>query len=122
MSPDGRWLAFTEGNVLRKIPVGGGQATTLGPTGGTVAYGVAWSPSDTIYIGGFSGLWKVAATGGAPRLVTDVDSGKARVGRRWPYLLPDGKALVFASANSSVADQKLGVIDLASYLPEADLG
>ena len=113
-SPDGRWLAFTEGNVLRKISVDGGQATTLGPTGGTVAYGVAWSPSDTIYIGGFSGLWKVAATGGSPRLVTDADSGKARVGRRWPYLLPDGKALVFASANSSVADQKLGVIDVAS--------
>jgi serine/threonine-protein kinase len=113
-SPDGRWLAFTEGNVLRKIPVDGGQATTLGTTGGTVAYGVAWGASDTIYIGGFSGLWKLAATGGEARLVTDVDSGKARVGRRWPYLLPDGKALVFASANSSVADQKLGVIDLAS--------
>jgi serine/threonine-protein kinase len=113
-SPDGRWLAFTEGNVLRKIAVDGGQATTLGPTGGTVPYGIAWSPSDTIYIGGFSGLWKVAATGGEPRLVTDADSGKARVGRRWPYMLPNGKAVVFASANSSVADQKLGVIDVAS--------
>jgi len=113
-SPDGRWLAFTEGNLLRKIPVDGGQATTLGPTGGTVPYGIVWGPSDTIYIGGYSGLWKLAATGGEPRLVTDMDSAHARVGRRWPYMLPDGKALVFASGSSSAADQKLGVIDLAS--------
>jgi serine/threonine-protein kinase len=113
-SPDGRWLAFTEGNVLRKIAVDGGQATTLGTTGGTVPYGLAWSPADTIYVGGFSGLWKLPATGGAPRLITDADSGKARVGRRWPYLLPDGKALVFASGSSTAADQKLGVIELAS--------
>ena len=113
-SPDGRWLAYTEGNVLRKIAVDGGQATTLGVTGGTVPYGLAWSPSDTIYIGGFSGLWKLAATGGEPRLVASTDSAAARVGRRWPYLLPDGKALVYAGGSSSATSQKLGVIDLES--------
>ncbi len=113
-SPDGRSLAFTEANLLKKIAVDGGQVTTLGTTGGTVPYGLAWSPTDTIYIGGFSGLWKIAATGGEPQLVTEADSSEARVGRRWPYVLPDGKALLFASGSNSSATQKLGVIDLAS--------
>jgi serine/threonine-protein kinase len=113
-SPDGRWLAFTEGNVLKKIGVDGGQAATLGSTGGTVPYGLSWGPRDTIYIGGFSGLWKVPASGGEPTLLVESDSGAARVGRRWPYVLPDGKTLVFASGSSSAAASRLGVIDLGS--------
>jgi serine/threonine-protein kinase len=113
-SPDGQWLAFTEGNVLKKIAVDGGQPVTLGATGGTVPYGVVWSPTDTIYIGGFSGLWKVPATGGQPQLVGGADPAAARVGRRWPYLLPDGKTILVASGSSSATSQKLGVVDLAS--------
>jgi serine/threonine-protein kinase len=111
-SPDGRWLAFTEGSVLRKASVDGGQAITLGTTGGTVPYGLAWSASDTIYVGGFSGLWAVAATGGEPRLVVRSDTSAARVGRRWPLLLPDGKAVVIASGNSSTSTPRLAVLEL----------
>ena len=113
-SPDGRWLAFTEGNVLKKIAVDGGQAATLGFSGGTVPYGLTWTATDTIYVGGFSGLYKVSAAGGEPRLIVEADTGSARVGRRWPYLLPDGKAIVFASGNSSSAIPRLGVLELAS--------
>jgi serine/threonine-protein kinase len=113
-SPDGRWLAFTEGNVLKKIAVDGGQPVTVGVNGGTTPYGVVWSPTDTIYIGGFSGLWKVPASGGLPQLVSESDSGAARVGRRWPYLMPDGRAILFASGSSSATSQKLGVVDVAS--------
>ncbi len=42
-SPDGRWIAFTEGNALRKVPVSGGEVVTLGTTGGAVPYGMGWS-------------------------------------------------------------------------------
>ena len=113
-SPDGRWLAFTEGNVLKTIGVDGGPATTLGSTGGTVPYGVSWGPNDTIYVGGFSGLWKMPSSGGEPILLMESDSGAARVGRRWPYVLPDGKTLIFASGSSSAASPRLGVMDLKS--------
>ena len=113
-SPDGRWVAFTEGNVLKKIAVDGGQAATVGFSGGTVPYGLAWAASDTIYVGGFSGLHKVPASGGEPRLLVEADTTSARVGRRWPYLLPDGKAIVFASGNSSSAVPRLGVMELGS--------
>jgi serine/threonine-protein kinase len=113
-SPDGRWLAFTEGNVLRKVSVDGGDPATLGNTGGTVPYGMAWSRTDTIYIGGFSGLWAVPASGGTPQLVAHGDTGAARVGRRWPLLLPDGKSVVYASGNSSAAAPRLAILELAS--------
>jgi Tol biopolymer transport system component/tRNA A-37 threonylcarbamoyl transferase component Bud32 len=113
-SPDGRWLAFTEGNVLKKIGVDGGQAATLGSTGGTVPYGTSWGSADTIYIGGFSGMWKVPATGGAPQLIVKIDSGEARAGRRWPYVLPGAKRIVFSSGNSSTATPKLGVLEISS--------
>ncbi|MBA3341832.1 MAG: hypothetical protein H0T48_08340 [Gemmatimonadaceae bacterium] len=63
-SPDGRWLAFTEGNVLRKVSVNGGEAATVATTGGAVPYGLAWSDADTIYVGSFNGMWAIPATGG----------------------------------------------------------
>ena len=113
-SPDGRWLAFTEGDVLKKIPIEGGQAVTVGRAGGSVPYGVAWSSTDTIYVGSFAGLWSVAASGGEPRIVVGADSGAARFGRRWPYVLPDGKAIIFASGNNSAATPRLSVLDLTS--------
>src|SRR5687768_12708690 len=111
-SPDGRWLAFSEGNLLKKIDVEGGQVVTLGTTGGSVPYGISWSVSDTIYIGGFSGMWKVPGNGGDAIAVSASDSLTNRLGRRWPYVLPDGKAIVFASGNSSSAIPRMAVLSL----------
>ena len=111
-SPDGRFLAFTEGNVLKKIAVDGGQISPFGTTGGSVPYGLTWSETDTIYIGGFSGMWKVPGNGGDAIQVGAADSATVRLGRRWPYMLPDGKAIVFASGNSSSAVPRLSVLSL----------
>lgn len=111
-SPDGRWLAFTEGNELKRVAVDGGQVTTLGTTGGSVPYGLAWSEADTIYIGSFSGMWRVPANGGAAVEVASGDSAQSRLGRRWPLVLPGGRAVVFASGNSSSATPRLSVMSL----------
>jgi serine/threonine-protein kinase len=113
-SPDGRWLAFTEGNVLRKVAVDGGQVVTVATSGSAVPYGLTWSATDTIYIGGFSGLWAVPQTGGTPTLVGLADSASVRLGRRWPLVLPDGKAIVYASGNSSSATPRLSVLEIGS--------
>ncbi len=114
-SPDGRWLAYTEGNVLRKIRVDGGQPETLGTSGGTVPYGMTWGPNDTLYIGSFNGLYAVPASGGEPVLLADpADSAASRVGRRWPRLLPGNQAIVFSSGSSSSASPQLSVFTLAT--------
>ena len=113
-SPDGKWLAFTEGNVLRKISVDGGQTTTLGETGGAVPYGLAWSESGVIYIGSFSGLYSVAESGGPPTPVAGVNATGPRMGRRWPLLLPGGKAIAYARGNGSSDAGRLSVLELAT--------
>jgi Tol biopolymer transport system component len=113
-SPDGKWLAFTEGNVLKKVSVDGGQVTTVGNTGSAVPYGLSWSENDSIYVGGFSGMWAVPAGGGAAIQVTGTDTGAVRFGRRWPLVLPGEEAIVYVTGNSSSAPQRLGVIRIGS--------
>ena len=109
-SPDGRWIAFTEGNVLRKVSVEGGQPTTLATTGGAVPYGVAWGGSDTLYVGSFTGIWAIPSTGGDAVAVVARDSTQTRVGRRWPVLLPGGRAIAFVTGDSPAATPRLAIM------------
>jgi serine/threonine-protein kinase len=113
-SPDGRWLAFTEGNVLKKVAVDGGPVATVGNTGSSVPYGLSWSVNDSIYVGGFSGMWSVPAGGGAAIQLSGTDTGAIRFGRRWPLVVPGGKAIVYVTGNSSSAPARLGVIRVGS--------
>ena len=112
-SPDGRWVAFTEGNVLRKVSVDGGQIATVGTTGSAVPYGLSWSESGMIYVGSFSGMWALPETGGEARRV-NTDSTALRSGKRWPLVLPGGKAIAYVSASSPSQPQKLAVMTLAN--------
>jgi Tol biopolymer transport system component len=113
-SPDGRWLAYTEGNVLSKIAVDGGQPVPIASTGSAVPYGLSWSTTDTIYIGSFSGMWAVPASGGTAVPLGGSDSAATRIGRRWPLVLPNGKAIAYTSGNSSSASSRLSVIAIGS--------
>jgi eukaryotic-like serine/threonine-protein kinase len=113
-SPDGRWIAYTEGNVIKKVSVDGGQPVQLASTGSAVPYGVSWSPTDTLYIGSFSGMWQVAATGGTATPVGGTSPSAQQIGRRWPLVLPGAKAIAYVSGNSSVSASRLAVLTLAS--------
>jgi eukaryotic-like serine/threonine-protein kinase len=59
--------------------------------------GANWGTDDTIYFVPFNttGVWRVAASGGAPQEVTKLDRSKNEVSHRWPQVLPGGKAVVF---------------------------
>jgi serine/threonine-protein kinase len=111
-SPDGRWLAFTEGNLLKKVAVDGGQASTVATIASGVPYGICWSPSDTIYIGSFSGMSAVPASGGKTTTVRGTDSSTTRTGRRWPIVLPGGRAIAYIRGNSSAAAPRLSIVDI----------
>ena len=113
-SPNGRWLAFTEGNVLKKVDVDGGQVATVGSTGSAVPYGLSWSDNDTIYVGSFTGLWAIPAHGGDPGRTGNADTLGARTGQRWPVALPGGKKVVYASGSSSASPARLGVMTVGS--------
>ena len=113
-SPDGRWLAFTEGNVLKKVSVDGGQVAAIGTTGVARPYGLAWSEAGTIYIGSFSGMWAIPAAGGSSVMVSSADSDTLHTGKRWPLVLPGGKAIAFASGSSASDTPHLAVIAIGS--------
>ncbi|MEO7157820.1 MAG: hypothetical protein ABI039_09675 [Vicinamibacterales bacterium] len=47
ISPDGKYLAYAEGRLIRVVPVGGGPPTTLAPGEGQIRY-VTWSSNDVV--------------------------------------------------------------------------
>jgi hypothetical protein len=112
-SPDGRWIAFNEGNVLKKVAVDGGQPVTIATPSGATPYGLSWSSSDTIYVGGFSGMTAVSVASGTVTAPGDTRTG-ARAGQRWPVVLPGGKGIVYASGSSSAASPRLSVMRIGS--------
>ncbi|HET9708610.1 MAG TPA: serine/threonine-protein kinase, partial [Gemmatimonadales bacterium] len=80
ISPDGQWLAFVQGDSLRKTPLAGGSAVTLVPSGVSSAGGeLVWLADGTlVYAGtGMQRLLRVAAAGGPATTVWTSDSLEA---------------------------------------------
>jgi eukaryotic-like serine/threonine-protein kinase len=95
-SPDGRWIAFWTGKILRKVPVAGGPPATIASTAAIPAWGTTWGDGDTIYFADRTGIFKVPAAGGTPTQVTKRDADKAER-HTLPHLLPGGKVLLYTS-------------------------
>ncbi len=95
LSPDGRWIVFFAEGKLRKIAVGGGAAIVLAEA--RAPRGAAWLPDGSLIFSPLfnSGLWRVAATGGAPVPVTSLDAAKQERSHRWPQVVPDGRTVIF---------------------------
>lgn len=90
-SPDGRWLAYVEGDAIRRIPSAGGASEALGSTGARTIIGLAWAAPDTILIGTNNGLMTMPARGGPPQLATDSSLVQQAA---FPLVLPDGKTVL----------------------------
>ncbi len=98
-SPDGEWLGFYAAGKLKKVSLRGGAPLTLcevdsGWSGG------AWNSQDTIVFaasekGGPGSLYRVAATGGAPKSLATPDPEQGELRYVCPKFLPGGKALFF---------------------------
>ena len=83
-SPDGQWLVFQVAGSISRVEVSGGPILP-------VAEGSAphWGLDDMVVFQRGSELYWVAPSGGDPVLIVD------GVGDPRPYLLPDGRAVVF---------------------------
>ncbi len=100
-SPDGRWVGFFAGGELRTAPIdGGGPPVTLAEVGAT--RGADWGAGGWIYFarGSGGGLWRVAAAGGEPEPVTELERGEWT--HRWPQVSPDGETLVFTAGDDAM--------------------
>jgi Tol biopolymer transport system component len=112
-SPDGEWLGFNAEGKLKKIPVKGGEPTTL--CDAPSLRGASWGTDGTIVFcpSSYSGLMRIPAAGGTPRTLTEPNPQEKQISHRWPTLLPGGKAALFdAMAGDRVDDHSIAVVSL----------
>jgi Tol biopolymer transport system component len=94
ISPDGLEIGFFAEGKLKKVSLAGGSPITLcdapDPRGGS------WGADGTIVFvpSSASGLWRIPASGGEPRKVTDPDVAKGDT-HGFPQILPDGEHVLF---------------------------
>jgi serine/threonine-protein kinase len=102
-SPDGRWIGFFTTNELRKVAIAGGPPVTLCPIV-TAPRGASWGPDDTIVFATAdptTGLFRVAAAGGTPTVLTTPDAAHGEGNHLFPSVLPNGRAVLFTITSSS---------------------
>jgi serine/threonine-protein kinase len=95
-SPDGRWLAFWQSGVLKKVPVTGGPAARICevPSGGNGSgiFAGSWADDDTIvFSSGGNNIWRVPASGGHPESLIKLGPGETGFG---PALLSDHRTVL----------------------------
>ena len=95
-SPDGQWVAFQVGNVIRKVPVAGGPSQTVGEVS-VSSRGMSWEADGTILVGlGTKGVGRLPAAGGT--LTTLVTPSDKRL-YWYPQMLPGGRAVLYTASD-----------------------
>jgi serine/threonine-protein kinase len=116
LSPDGQWVGFAEGNMLRKVAITGGPVTTIQPS--VECCGAAWAPDDTIIVGSALpavGLRRTAVSGGTMTELTHPNVARGETGHIWPEMLPGGHEVLFTIASSGGPDAvQIALLDLPS--------
>jgi serine/threonine protein kinase/Tol biopolymer transport system component len=95
-SPDGHNIGYaTTAGKLKKIPVEGGDATTICNL--KWARGADWGSQDKIVFAPSpeGPLYAVPAAGGEPTEVTTLDAARHQSSHRFPSFLPDGEHFVY---------------------------
>jgi len=110
-SPDGEWIAFLQGLQLRRIPAGGGGASTICDLGPGDFYGLTWIDRATLVFSARGRLYAVAATGGQPIPVPLPKADSAAGMRyRWPAALGGGREVLVGAVRGDTS--RLAVVSL----------
>jgi serine/threonine protein kinase/Tol biopolymer transport system component len=129
-SPDGKWVAFSDGYDIKKISVNGGPIVTLS-TIGDLPNGLNWGSGGFLVSGSQAGgLYLIPERGGAVRALPKASGEGAG---RWPLFLPDAKTIVYHSVREGgrsasglwtvdVADGKRTALDVQGTSPLAYRG
>jgi len=111
-SPDGEWLIFATAAGVRKLPVAGGTAQTIGQSG----WAPSWGDGGTVVFVRDGQLWIGDAEGRDARLLAAPDTAAGVYGLKWPHILPGAEyALVVldrAVGGNEVGSLRLGVMSL----------
>jgi Tol biopolymer transport system component len=95
-SPDGQWIGFWSGGVIKKLPIAGGSAVTIADAASREGWGTSWGDDGTVVFAAPAGISKVSSAGATPVTVTTADVAKNER-HLHPHLLPGGKHMLFTS-------------------------
>ena len=99
-SPDGKWVAFINGNQLYKTSVDGGKPQLIGTAPGTFV-GASWSSTGVIVVSGNVGLYVFPETGGSPRELVKSNSAKGILYQGNPVVVDDERIVLYSSWTSA---------------------
>ncbi len=94
-SPDSRFIGFTDGSKLRRVPIDGGEPRILCDASSN--RGNSWGDGTIVFSVEQGPLYKVAETGGAPEPATTLNEEKGETAHRFPHFLPDGKTFLYVA-------------------------
>jgi serine/threonine-protein kinase len=117
-SPDGRWVAFFARGKLRKALVAGGGAVET-VCDANDPWGGSWPEDDVIvFASSLSGgvlTQRVAAAGGSPQVMAELDAPAGEQEQNFPVLLPSGRSLLYMAWRAGETTfARILVLDLAS--------
>ena len=109
-SPDGRFIAFSDGSTLKRVDVAEGVVESIGDAPGFL--GGSWNENGVIVFGGQTGIMQVPAAGGTPTPVTALDEARGDAGHAAPRFLPDGRHFLYVrvSTDQSVNGLYVGAL------------
>ena len=109
-SPDGRFIAFSDGSTLKRVDVAEGVVESIGDAPGFL--GGSWNEDGVIVFGGRTGIMQVSAAGGTPAPVTALDEARGDGGHAAPRFLPGGRHFLYlrVSTDQSVNGLYVGAL------------
>ena len=93
-SPDGRWIAFSAGGKLKKVPSSGGAVQEI--CDAPLAVNGGWGSRGDILFSDNKQMSRVSADGGNVTAVSKPNRPNEMV-RSWPSFLPDGRRYLYVS-------------------------
>jgi Tol biopolymer transport system component len=109
-SPDGKWLGFSAEGKLKKVRLDGSGSPPVELPGTPNNRGASWGPEDTIVFSIGTGLMRIAADGGSPEPLTNIDTGNGEFNHYWPQVLPNGKGVIFSIVTGADYDDSSIVV------------
>jgi eukaryotic-like serine/threonine-protein kinase len=94
-SPNGQYLVFDAGSMLRKRDVSSGATADICSLAGTANDG-SWSRDGVIlFAEAYSGIMRVSAAGGPASPLTEIDPSRGETEHDFPSFLPDGRHFLY---------------------------
>jgi serine/threonine protein kinase/Tol biopolymer transport system component len=101
-SPDSRSMAFFEDGKLKKAEISGGPAQNICEVTNPIGGG-SWSSDGVMLFSAAGRIYKVAANGGQPVAITELDKSKQETDHLGPNFLPDGRHYLYLAVGSESA-------------------